>query len=45
LTASAPELTGPASTRTRRDRYERRQRRRSIGAATTSTVVVVGLLV
>ena len=45
LTASAPELAGPTSTRTRRDRYERRQRRRSIGAATTSTVVVVGLLV
>ena len=45
MTASTPELAGPASTRTRRDRYERRQRRRSIGAATSSTVVVVGLLV
>jgi polar amino acid transport system permease protein len=45
LTPSLPELAEPASTRTRRDRYERRQRTRSIAAATTSTVVVVGLLV
>jgi len=33
------------STRTRRQRYERRQRRRGIAAATLSTGLVVGLLV
>jgi polar amino acid transport system permease protein len=43
---SAPTPVAPArSTRTRREHFERRQRRHSVAAATTSTAVVVGLLV
>ena len=45
MTSAQTPLAPARSTRTRRERFEHRQRTRSIALAATSTVVVVGLLV